>query len=306
MTLLRPAALAASLALSSSPPRWTGRRQPAPRRTERSRAARARCSRPTTSGTPTSRRCRSTAQRPVAVPHVSGQPAAPRLRSVVRRATGAVRHPHGRRARASAGHVHFTYSSESDNGAIRWSRTASRRSGGPADGDRHALIVDRRPAGSSSCTTSSQRRKWTAGSGATWKLTDEQAAPAGWTSADAAGLTDPARPAALSTRCGPVASTTRSGSRPTSPTVAHWPARHEPARSTTTSYPPMGARFAQGLVPDLVLPHGHPPWSARDEALRPRARRQRLAGSSRARGQGLAQRPARRAQDDPGVRVPSR
>jgi hypothetical protein len=62
--------------------------------------------------------------------------------------------------------------------------------GGPnADGDRHALIVDR-----STCTLYelfALRRGgsgWTAGSGAIWSLRSNRLRPAGWTSADAAGL----------------------------------------------------------------------------------------------------------------------
>jgi len=61
--------------------------------------------------------------------------------------------------------------------------------GKDADGDRHALLVDR-----SRCRVYelfALRReggRWSAGSGATWRLREPKLRPAGWTSADAAGL----------------------------------------------------------------------------------------------------------------------
>ena len=62
--------------------------------------------------------------------------------------------------------------------------------GGPkADGDRHALLVDR-----DSCrlyelfALRKRGGKWRAGSGAIWNLRSNKLRPAGWTSADAAGL----------------------------------------------------------------------------------------------------------------------
>ena len=62
--------------------------------------------------------------------------------------------------------------------------------GGPnADGDRHALLVDR--ARCKLYELFALRReggRWTAGSGATWSLRRPRMRPSGWTSADAAGL----------------------------------------------------------------------------------------------------------------------
>ena len=70
------------------------------------------------------------------------------------------------------------------------SRQACRSRAEPAaDGDRHALIVDR-----DACRLYelyALRRvggRWTAGSGAIWNLRSNRLRPAGWTSADAAGL----------------------------------------------------------------------------------------------------------------------
>ncbi|HLM33257.1 MAG TPA: hypothetical protein VK285_04255, partial [Gaiellaceae bacterium] len=63
--------------------------------------------------------------------------------------------------------------------------------GRQADGDRHAILVDR-----SSCKLyelfalypRSGTPRWRAGSGAIWNLRSNRLRPAGWTSADAAGL----------------------------------------------------------------------------------------------------------------------
>ena len=92
-----------------------------------------------------------------------------------------------RRTRRSR--VSFEYAAESDR--VRYPIPgAVRIEGGPnADGDRHALLVDR-----SRCklfelyALRRQDGRWTAGSGATWSLRTPRLRPSGWTSADAAGL----------------------------------------------------------------------------------------------------------------------
>jgi len=89
--------------------------------------------------------------------------------------------------------IHFVeYGDESDPGPYPVPANAPVEGvGGPyADGDRHVLVLDpdhqklyelyhavRQPDGS-----------WNAGSGAIWDLTSDKLRPAGWTSADAAGL----------------------------------------------------------------------------------------------------------------------
>jgi hypothetical protein len=81
--------------------------------------------------------------------------------------------------------VSFDYADESDKGPYPIPGTI-RIEGGS---DRHALIVDR-----SSCrlyelyALSRTSRGWHAGSGAIWNLRSNRLRPAGWTSADAAGL----------------------------------------------------------------------------------------------------------------------
>jgi hypothetical protein len=86
--------------------------------------------------------------------------------------------------------VGFEYASESDQGPYPIPRGVRIEGGPNADGDRHAILVDRdrcklyelfalypRPGGG-----------WRAGSGAIFDLRSNRVRPAGWTSADAAGL----------------------------------------------------------------------------------------------------------------------
>jgi hypothetical protein len=85
--------------------------------------------------------------------------------------------------------VRFDYAAESDR--VRYPIPPGVHvEGGPdADGDRHALLVDR-----SRCrlyelyALRREGGRWSAGSGATWSLRRPRMRPAGWTSADAAGL----------------------------------------------------------------------------------------------------------------------
>jgi hypothetical protein len=119
----------------------------------------------------------------------------------------------------------------------------------PAGTDRHALIVNK-----STCTL---YELWqahysangsTAGSGAVWNLSSNALRPAGWTSADAAGL--PILPGLLNfaqiqqaVRTGkPITHAIRFTARFTADAYI-WPARHEAGSGSSASLPPMGARF---------------------------------------------------------------
>ena len=86
--------------------------------------------------------------------------------------------------------VAFEYSGESDRFPYPIPRNVAIEGGRNATGDRHALIVDR-----DSCRLyelfalyPTRDGGWRAGSGATWNLRSNRLRPAGWTSADAAGL----------------------------------------------------------------------------------------------------------------------
>ena len=203
---------------------------------------------------------RQRSQRPVALAHVARYPAAPGLRTGVRRAAGPYgipitvvggNHRQGRRERSST-------RSESDQ--VRYPLggdtkiEGGRSSGRPARDRRRQEPL---PALRDVRHRSAERR-WHAGSGATWSLTSNDLRPNGWTSADAAGL--PILPGLL--RFGEVEagkSTTRSGSRPTSPTGATCGRLATTQdRCSSPAYPPMGARFRLGGPSDLVLPRRHP------------------------------------------------
>jgi hypothetical protein len=91
--------------------------------------------------------------------------------------------------RTKRSRVRFAYAGESDRVRYPIPRGVHIEGGRNADGDRHALLVDR-----SACRlyelfdVQGRPGAWSAGSGATWNLRSTKVRPAGWTSADAAGL----------------------------------------------------------------------------------------------------------------------
>ena len=148
----------------------------------------------------------------------------------------------GKTQRRSA--VRFEYADESDRGPYPIPAAVKIEGGPAADGDRHALILDR-----DACRLyelyALQRSggRWTAGSGAIWDLRSNRLRPAGWTSADAAGL--PILPGLArydEVARGRIDHALRF-------TVSHtrrayvWPARHFASSLTDPSLPPMGARL---------------------------------------------------------------
>ena len=141
--------------------------------------------------------------------------------------------------------VSFDYADESDAGPYPVPPDAPIEGGPASSGDRHVLIVDRdggklyelfaaypNPDGS-----------WHAGSGAIFDLNGNALRPAGWTSADAAGL--PILPGLVRYE-EVVAGEIPHALRFTAPQTRNtfiWPARHKASSLTGTSYPPMGQRF---------------------------------------------------------------
>ncbi len=141
--------------------------------------------------------------------------------------------------------VAFDYAGESDPGPYPIPPDAPIEGGPASDGDRHVLVVERdgcilyelfyawpQPDGS-----------WEAGSGAVFDLGSHALRPAGWTSADAAGL--PILPGLV--RYEEVAAgEIRHALRFTAPQTQDgyvWPARHEASNLQGDQYPPMGQRF---------------------------------------------------------------
>jgi hypothetical protein len=139
--------------------------------------------------------------------------------------------------------VSFEYADESDRGPYPIPRGVPIEGGYRSDGDRHALIVDR-----DSCKLYElfalypKGRGWRAGSGAIWNLLSNRLRPAGWTSADAAGL--PILPGLArydEVRRGVIDHALRFTVRRTRRAYVY-PARHVASSSDDPSLPPMGLR----------------------------------------------------------------
>jgi hypothetical protein len=85
--------------------------------------------------------------------------------------------------------VKFGYADESDKGPYPIPKAVHIEGGRASTGDRHALLIDK-----DACKLYElyalypKGGGWTAGSGAIWNLRSNALRPAGWTSADAAGL----------------------------------------------------------------------------------------------------------------------
>ncbi len=141
--------------------------------------------------------------------------------------------------------VTFDYDDESDPGPYPIPADPPIEGGPDSDGDRHVLVLDRdncilyemfyafpQPDGS-----------WHAGSGAIFNLNSHALRPAGWTSADAAGLPILA---GLVRYDEVAAGEIRHAVRFTVPRTRRayiWPARHYASSLTGVQYPPMGQRF---------------------------------------------------------------
>ncbi len=140
--------------------------------------------------------------------------------------------------------VSFQYADESDPGPYPFGPETPIEGGQNAGGDRHALMVD-----PSTCTLFElydarySPGGSTAGSGAIWNLRSNALRPAGWTSADAAGL--PILPGLLrydEVESGNITHAIRMTAE-TTDTSYLWPARHEAGARSDPNLPPMGARF---------------------------------------------------------------
>jgi hypothetical protein len=87
--------------------------------------------------------------------------------------------------------VSFEYSDESDKGPYPVPASAPIEGGRGSDGDRHVIVVDRDACKLYELYAAYPQnggKSWKAGSGAIWSLNSNKLRPAGWTSADAAGL----------------------------------------------------------------------------------------------------------------------
>ena len=141
--------------------------------------------------------------------------------------------------------VTFEYADESDGSRYPIPRGVPIEGGANADGDRHVLLVDRdrcRLYELFDAHPLDGGARWRAGSGAIFDLRSNRLRPAGWTSADAAGL--PILPGLA--RYGEVAKGSidhalRFTARRTRRAYVY-PARHFASDSTDAALPPMGLR----------------------------------------------------------------
>ena len=149
--------------------------------------------------------------------------------------------------------VSFDYADESDRGPYPIPRDALVEGGPTAGGDRHVLVVD-----TAACrlyemwdSHPNPDGSWHAGSGAVFDLRGNGLRPAGWTSADAAGL--PVVPGLVryeEVAAGRIDHAIRV-------TVPHtrnryvWPARHAASSSSDGALPPMGLRLRLKSTVDI-------------------------------------------------------
>jgi hypothetical protein len=140
--------------------------------------------------------------------------------------------------------VSFEYADESDRGPYPIPRSVKIEGGRSSTGDRRAIIVDR-----SSCrlyelySLYPKGNGWKAGSGAIWSLRTNKLRPAGWTSADAAGL--PIFPGLArydEVKRGVIDHALRFTVQRTRRAYVY-PARHYASDSNDASLPPMGLRL---------------------------------------------------------------
>ena len=141
--------------------------------------------------------------------------------------------------------VSFDYADESDPGPYPIPPSPHIEGGAGSSGDRHVLVVDK-----DACklyetwsTYPNGNGGWNAGSGAVFDLRSNATRPAGWTSADAAGL--PILPGLVQydeVANGQVQHAIRI-TIPRSSQAYIWPARHQAGSTTDPNVPPMGAWF---------------------------------------------------------------
>ncbi|HZU39721.1 MAG TPA: hypothetical protein VE992_01645, partial [Solirubrobacteraceae bacterium] len=162
--------------------------------------------------------------------------------------------------------VSFTYASESDRGRYPIPRHPLIEGGPRSTGDRHVLLLDRsncRDYELYSAYPVAGGRSWRAGSGAIFDLRSNRLRPAGWTSADAAGL--PILPGLArydEVARGSIDHALRFTAPCTAPRYVY-PARHYASTCSGRWLPPMGLRVRLRASVDI----SHLPYQARIVAV---------------------------------------
>jgi hypothetical protein len=150
--------------------------------------------------------------------------------------------------------VSFEFADESDRGPYPIPRNAPIEGGPGADGDRHVLVVDRdrcRLYELYDAHPLDGGARWRAGSGAIYDLRSNRLRPAGWTSADAAGL--PILPGLArydEVARGAIDHALRFTAPRTRRAYVH-PARHFASSDDDRALPPMGMRIRLKRGADL-------------------------------------------------------
>jgi hypothetical protein len=143
-------------------------------------------------------------------------------------------------ARTPRYRVSFLYRGESDRGPYPIPATPKIEGGS----DRHLLVVDRDACRLYELYDAARiGNRWTAGSGAIWNLSSNALRPAGWTSADAAGL--PIVPGLVrydEIQRGAILHALRF-TAPITRRAFIYPARHQAGSTNSAVAPPMGLRL---------------------------------------------------------------
>ena len=151
--------------------------------------------------------------------------------------------------------VSFEYADESDKGPYPLPAGVPIEGGPNADGDRHVIVVDRdrcRLYELFDAHPLDGGARWRAGSGAIFDLRSNRLRPAGWTSADAAGLPIlPGLARYADVAKGSIDHALRFTARRTRRAYVH-PARHFASGDADPALPPMGLRVRLKRTADLT------------------------------------------------------
>lgn len=154
--------------------------------------------------------------------------------------------------------IDFYYPDESDPGPYPIPPNPPIEGGPNSDGDRHILVLQEETCLLYEVYDAHPREDggWDAGSGAIYDLRSNALRPAGWTSADAAGL--PILPGLVrydEVAAGEITHALRF-TAPETQRAFVWPARHFASDLTDKRFPPMGQRFR--LRADYDISGFHP------------------------------------------------
>ncbi|MGW1773903.1 hypothetical protein [Streptomyces sp. NPDC002104] len=141
--------------------------------------------------------------------------------------------------------VSLDIAAESDASGYRIPKDAAIENGPASTGDRHVVVWDRSLCKSYELWNATRRGDdtWHAGSGAVFDLRSHALRPAGWTSADAAGLAILPGLVRYEEAAGGLVDHAIRMTVPRTDRSYVWPARHQAGAAADHSLPPMGLRL---------------------------------------------------------------